>query len=336
MKPPLLSRLQDKIRSVVPGRLFRPRYGTATTLKNFPVLWGHLRQSLAIPINDNLIRKFSEVEGSNFMDADWDNLILLDACRYDTFEETVSLSGELSRVQSVGSKTRQFLRNTFEDDEFHDTVYVTANPQHASLVDDSTFHAVIPVWQDHWDDEHGSVLPDPVTDAALAAADQFPNKRLLVHYLQPHQPFIGPKGQDFMRDHNLQGVEFNQRDGVGELDLYPALNHGLLDVSDDELYAHYKENLGAVLSSVKRLIAGLGGKSVITSDHGELLGDTAGPIPISSYGHGKTFHTPALLDVPWFELDYTDRRSVEAEPPQSEIEVDSSVVENRLSQLGYL
>lgn len=64
------------------------------------------------------------------MQADWDTLVILDACRYDMFEEINETEGELEHRYSRGSCTPDFIRENFPEGEFHDTVYVTANPMY--------------------------------------------------------------------------------------------------------------------------------------------------------------------------------------------------------------
>lgn len=52
--------------------------------------------------------------GVNIIDADWDQLLILDACRYDIFSEHAGeLPGTLSRRESKASATRQFLEANF-------------------------------------------------------------------------------------------------------------------------------------------------------------------------------------------------------------------------------
>ena len=48
------------------------------------------------------------------MKEDWDNLIVLDACRYDMFKEINTIKGNLERGISRGSATSQFLIENFE------------------------------------------------------------------------------------------------------------------------------------------------------------------------------------------------------------------------------
>ena len=65
------------------------------------------------------------------LDEDWDNLIILDACRYDFFKEEIEkrqIDGYLKKVISRGSHTLNFLKENFTEDYYNDIVYITANP----------------------------------------------------------------------------------------------------------------------------------------------------------------------------------------------------------------
>jgi hypothetical protein len=130
-------------------------------------------------------------DGIDVFNEDWDNLFLLDACRYDLFDETADLPGDLSAVKSKGTDTIQFLKANLTGRELLDTVYVTANPQFHKIRHelDCEFHAVIDCWQEDWDDAVQTVLPETTASAALEAATEYPEKRLFVHFNQPHVPF---------------------------------------------------------------------------------------------------------------------------------------------------
>lgn len=130
------------------------------------------------------------------MAADWDNCMILDGCRYDDFADRVHLPGTLEQRQSLASSTPEFLRANLDGRDLRDTVYVTANPTLRQIGEiNTTFHAVVDVWNTDWDSDLCTVPPAPVTDRAIDAAKRYPNKRLIVHYLQPHYPFIGPTGR---------------------------------------------------------------------------------------------------------------------------------------------
>jgi len=138
--------------------------------------------------------RFPPAGRSRVVDREWDTLLLLDACRYDLFEEALRdhpLPGELSMRRSMESGTPGYLAENFAGGTFHDVVYVTANPYVHTELPPGTFHEVVPVWRDGWDEELATVTPETVAGAAREAHDEHPDKRLVVHFNQPHTPFIG-------------------------------------------------------------------------------------------------------------------------------------------------
>ena len=61
-----------------------------------------LSSNIIYPINNVYFnRKYGR--GIDIIDQDWDNLIILDACRYDYFKEMNTIDGELRPVLSQGS-----------------------------------------------------------------------------------------------------------------------------------------------------------------------------------------------------------------------------------------
>ena len=281
--------------------------------------------------------------GVDFFAEDWDNLLILDACRYDSFAERHDLPGTLEARYSRASATSELLYDYFDGERLLDTVYVTANPQLYRRRDeiDVQFHDVVHVWKDEgWDEAFKTVRPETVADAAERALERHPDKRLLVHFIQPHFPFIGETGR---RHLDLDALDFG--DGV---------INGEMGVSGDVVRRAYEENLDLVLPSVERLLYSLGGRSVVTADHGELLGERAFPIPMREYGHPAGIRAEALNKVPWHVYQQGPRRDVVAEPPDATArgnaangergpgdpqstgaEPSAAVVEERLRDLGY-
>jgi hypothetical protein len=271
-------------------------------------------------------------QGIDIVEEDWDTLIILDACRFDTFEDLAGhLPGTLKKVESKAPKTIQFLRANFSDRELYDTVYVTANPQLYRVQNreydvepiNVSFHDQIEIWQDNWDDDHRTVMPDVVTNEARKAAERYPNKRLIIHYLQPHAPYVGPTGiEEFPTQY---------------LNFWKSFKEGKFDVSLETAKRAYRENIEIVLPYVADLLSELEGKTVVTADHGELLGDRDYPIPIRRYGHLSNRYLPALIEVPWLEYESGLRRDIVAEIPEmSETSVsDVETVRSRLRDLGY-
>lgn len=99
--------------------------------------------------------------GIDVMDQDWDNLIILDACRADYFEQVADLSifDEYRVVTSKASATPEFVEKTFTGREFGDTVYVNSNP-HISRDAPDSFHKRYDLWTEAFDDENGTVMPE--------------------------------------------------------------------------------------------------------------------------------------------------------------------------------
>jgi len=273
------------------------------------------------------------IAGTDVTEEDWDNLLLLDACRYDIFGEANIIEGRSESRESRGADTVEFLRGNFQGRTLHDTVYVTASPmlyRHRDHID-VEFHDVINIWNDNgWDEEEKTVLPEPVTIAAREAADRYPTKRLLVHYLQPHYPFVGADTRPFHEEDAFMRP--------GEFGSWTRVAMGQIDTTRTEVWEAYYGCLEYVLKSIAPLVETLRGKTVVTSDHGNLLGERAFPVPIREWGHPRGLHVRNLVTVPWLVTEGDERREIVAEPPdtESQTEADDSTVEERLAQLGYV
>lgn len=269
--------------------------------------------------------------GVDIFDEDWDTLLVLDACRYDMFEEEHSLDGQLETRCSRGSHTREFLRGNFAGRDLRDTVYVTASPQLYRWQDeiDTALHAVVNVWrEDGWNDEHETVLPETVNKFAYDALEQYPDKRLVVHYLQPHYPFI---------DSGLDADKARLRSGnQDEADIWGKLMTGTLSLPPETVWGAYRRNLRQVLPHVEELLEEVPGRTVVTSDHGNMVGERSQPIPVREWGHPPGVYTDELVKVPWLVSENGARRTVVAEAADTHSdEIDDRTVRDRLEQLGY-
>jgi hypothetical protein len=280
-------------------------------------------------------RRSYNTDGINVFDEDWDNLLILDAFRYDTFAELIGeyhIEGRLESRISGGAATPEFLRANVDGRDLRDTVYVTATTmlyREGPLTDelDIDLFEIEDVWQDTIDYGEFAVAPETMSDRAFGVLDRHPGKRLVVHYLQPHIPFIGETGQEKLAE---AGEE------VWNLAMEGKLGHG-----DDDLWEAYLENARIVLEEVASVVDELDGKTVVTADHGQMLGDRAGPVPIKEYGHPLGLYTEELVKVPWFVCDHDERRETVADRPEDDYEtrdrdeIDEKAREH-LEQLGYL
>jgi hypothetical protein len=269
--------------------------------------------------------------GIDVLAGEWDSLIILDGCRYDMFEQLSDLPGRLEHRISKGSATNEFLLANFDSRELLDTVYVTANPQlyrYRNQID-VQFHDIIHVWkEDGWDETHGTVTPETMTRYAREAANQYPNKRLIFHYIQPHYPFLGS-------EHDLDKEHLSE-DDPNEENVWNQLMFGESELSTEEVVQLYYDNLERTLPYVETLLDEIKGRTVVTADHGNMLGERASPIPVREWGHPRGIYTEELVKVPWLVHNTGSRRSISADPPlANDTEITSDAVESRLRDLGY-
>ena len=296
-------------------------------------------------------------KGIYVYDENWDNLIILDACRYDTFKELNNIEGKLESRISRGSATMEFLLENFrrhpKEKAFRDVVYVAANPFVSWLLP-GLFHRIFPVWDDGWDERLLTVPPAPVVSAALEARRLYPEKRLIVHFMQPHfPPLVGRPQAD--TGQVLKRLRSFTKDGANP---YEVVNlkrgyapHVFANTTDglfarglltkQETLSLYSENLRIVLSHVDGMLKQLPGISVVTADHGNLFGERLGILyPFRVYGHWPGLRLGPLVLVPW--LVTTNHESVvipayeNAERTTARLpELDEEKIKDRLRKLGY-
>jgi len=212
-------------------------------------------------------------------------LIILDAARYDYFESEYHdfLDGKLLRIYSPASNTPDWLKSIFYD--FYDVYYFSTGP----FVNRSIkvfgyearkhFKRIIEVWKFGTSKKLNTVHPRTLNNVVLLMLSAHRINRLIVHYAQPHYPYIG---------------------GIKKIDprLPPTaiisafLRHPMIieDIRDA-----YRENLRLGLKYAAELSTQFNGEVIITADHGELLGE-----------YGILFHppipVPELREVPWLEV----------------------------------
>ncbi|MCU4719600.1 hypothetical protein [Halapricum hydrolyticum] len=267
------------------------------------------------------------------MDRDWDNLIILDACRFDYFAEHNTMDGELHRIVSQGSHSREFIEATFSGEAFHDTILVTANPFVEDIDDDVFFRVCYADVLDHWDESLRTVPPSAIVDLTVEMHKQYPDKRIISHFMQPHAPYIGPTGIK-LSEQNQFGVFNPNKDelDVPDAGISRAVREGYVD--PDELRQAYAENVEIAIEHAEQLVQRLDGRSVITADHGEALGERG--VFLKHYGHSPHLYVPELRTVPWFVVPGNERRNVTAGTPASYERLDDQTRSSRLQALGYV
>lgn len=274
--------------------------------------------------------------GTNVYERDWDLLVVLDACRVDALREVADeydFLGEVESIRSAGSTSIEWMALTFRERyaaEIARTAYVNGNaqfdkvfrerrtPPHIAaapfgpsmdaygVVGPEDFGHVDDVYEYGFDDDHGVVLPRTMTDRAVAVGRERSPERCIVHYMQPHAPYIGAEGQP---DH-----------------IFDDLRNGSL--SHEEAWEAYVETLRAVLDDVEILLENYDADRVaITADHGEGFGEW------TFYSHNVGCPHPAVRRVPWVETTAEDEGTFE--PSVEATTGVSADVEDQLAQLGY-
>jgi hypothetical protein len=296
---------------------FVPRFGARTANSLYH------RRFYTSDFNESGIFVFEE---------DWDNLLLLDACRYDMFARRNPFDERVQKRISRGSDTFEFLTSNLLNRDVSDTVYVSGSPILYWYRDtiEQNFHDVIFVWQDFgWDDENKTVLPETMAEYALKAAERYPNKRLFVHFIQPHIPFIGS-------DTRIDKQQFHDPTDE-DPSFWRLVETGAVDLTVDEIWELYDANLERALPHTARLVEELDGKTAVTSDHGNMLGERSRPIPMPEWGHPPGTYTEELVTVPWIEFESDSRRKITAGQTATERpNISEDVVEDRLRELGYV
>jgi len=268
------------------------------------------------------------VNGESIFADEWDMLIVLDACRFDLFKEVAPNYDYIERIDnrsSVDTMTPVWMEKTFTENTrsvTQNTYYLCANPASDEMLSDSWFETLDEIWRYEWDDQVGNVRAESVTKRAITVGrEQQPNK-LLVHYNQPHWPFIPD-----METSDGQGIQLSQFGEHQEHRVWERLRRG--DVSKEKVWEGYRENLRYVLDSVGVLMENIDADSVIiTSDHGNALGEWG------IYGHPAHMPVPAIRQVPWAETTATDSETM-TDHLEYTGENMTANVKQKLRDLGY-
>lgn len=232
--------------------------------------------------------------------TDWDNLIILDACRFDYFEQIYDdyLEGDLRRVKSAGTGTPDWLRNTFGMRSM-DVAYISGTPMVSSkgarnidgFHNGNNFKRIIDAWKMT---EKYRPRPETIYKAVMVSQDLYSDKRRIIHFLQPHYPYLN------LQDSGMTDIVLKFFYKKINSNSYP-LGYIAWRYGEKNLKKHYKKILERVLETVSNLVEHLDGKVVISSDHGEMLGES-GRYGHSGYERWSDFDHPILRNVPWLEV----------------------------------
>lgn len=246
---------------------------------------------------------------------DWDILILLDACRYDYFERLNPYKGKLEPYDIGCNGTKKYFQMNFSSN-CTDVVFINHIILFDEWIKNDTFHKVIHAHEMVWNEEYGTVLPEDNTKLAIEAIKKYPNKRVIIHYAQPHIPFLDREPKIVKQKTHKQVVYKN---GMTDFimkkmnickNLFPPMPFWYIEKTFGEsagigeiyfkegfsgMKKSYEYNLKRVLDSISSIID-LGKKTVITSDHGKIIGE------YHMFSHGW-YKSKYVTRVPWFEVE---------------------------------
>lgn len=262
--------------------------------------------------------------GNSIYAAEWDLLMIVDACRYDLMEDVkdeYNFISDMTSCRSVGSTTRNWMAETFTPDvtdEMAETAYLSGNPWSEDHLVESNFAKLEHIWKNAWI-EPGTVPPEAVTDATIRAGREGDFERIIAHYMQPHYPFI--------REPDLGPGKILEHFGdQPKGDIWDQLQAG--NVSTEVVWGAYRDNLRVVLDDISRLLKNIDAQTVvITSDHGNAIGEWG------FYGHRPNVPFSSMRKVPWVETTATDKDTAEL---KEWVKPETTNRDDQLSALGYI
>lgn len=264
--------------------------------------------------------------GLNIFEREWDILVVLDACRYDLFRAFGPAHPVYDRFETVepvyscASATPEWIPKTFNEGppEIVSRTHYVSCTGYSTLIEPGTVYELDEVWNYAVDPEYGCTRPDAVTNAAIRAYRESDADRFVFHYLPPHSPFMHCPGR-----YDSIGREVGATQNV-----WRGLQAG--EFNRDAVWEDYGRNLQFGLDEVATIIDDVSGRVVVTSDHGNLLGEWG------LYGHPSHVPLPILKRVPWAVATGAGRNTYELkEQAEMATGLGEHDLNDHLEALGY-
>lgn len=247
--------------------------------------------------------------------AQWDYLVVLDACRYDVFAEVAQkrYGRKPLKLDTRCHCTSWWYRKYWsrQDNDMH---LVSANPvpfnKHVGWNAWRRFKSA--TWADYASVRANAVASsalehfhtwgvnvfDPVVALEVFAAIKQHGERYVIHLMPPHLPFLGLRGRKLFECLGLGMTE--DRNVYKAIQDYGRAGHW------DTLHKCYRENIEYALDALERYAHLFrDGRLVITADHAELIGEPSFDGD-GIYRHAKYVDVldlwMTLRTVPWLEV----------------------------------
>lgn len=226
---------------------------------------------------------------------EWDVLIILDGCRFDTFFQVNTLPGKLEQIVSLGSCTPEWARAALPKIP-QDTIYLSGNPFVSEFYLEQWFQKIpffklVELWDSHWDTTYKTVTAEVMFNQAKKLYRKFPTHHHVIHCMQPHHPFIGKTRIDG------GGWKRKASDVRKKETVYELLESG--KITREHALKAYQDNLAYILRVIAHQdwLLQSGKRIVLSSDHGNCFGE------YGVYSHPEKMSLPELLEVPYFQLE---------------------------------
>lgn len=244
--------------------------------------------------------------------------------------------GHLHKKISRGSNTPQWLERTFPDwyDYSYISANPFVNSKGIKISECNKsfnsiwkakdhFKLIVDSWLLDWDEQLKAIHPKAVVNRAL----KYPCDKIIVHLMQPHAPYLSCKEEITRKldEKHFGQIASKTRTKIwmklplrvlkllsGFLSFLPfKLKCFFMSLIGEETYfckialkggtkkiqEYYEDNLRTALQCIKLLVQNQNGKVIVTSDHGEALGESG------RWGHNYDDDHSILRTVPWLEID---------------------------------
>lgn len=252
----------------------------------------------------NILHTLTELESQKKLLVDIMNenkflIIILDACRPDSFRRWISenrpiLLENLKVVKSEGTRTPHWFMKTFSENKL-DLTYISGNPYINSAgitpvgkIAKKVFTNIVDAWK-KWDNKEDTCMPLTVNEFS---ENYLHEPRLIIHYMQPHQPYVGKKRiPRYLYDKEL----FHSMEESEDRPSILMIHRRNLNKQDSLIIRDaYESNVDLVCSHAFNLIDKFKGTIIVTADHSEMMGENG--VWFHSSGH------PKLHIVPWLKI----------------------------------
>ncbi|MCQ4334955.1 hypothetical protein KM295_16000 [Natronomonas sp. F2-12] len=248
--------------------------------------------------------------------ADWDILIILDACRTDILQQAAGWP--VDSAISPASCTPQWLQAVSSDSLFEGTHIISGNPQYEKVDANISYETLEPFWKNHWDSTLQTVPPEPILDRVDDIVEESSHS-IVAHLQQPHWPYIAKLGNEWMLAYDDLGPWTLDSEEITSVQV--AMQRGVIDIAKAK--QAYDASIRSVWHTLTEYLPDWINSEyrvIVTADHGEMFGLLR---EFGFYEHPCSCHLAPLINVPWIELT-----------PREETQT-ADKVEDRLRALGY-